>query len=223
MEKIVIANLKMNLNLEEVKNYIEKIKNKKVIICPTAIYATYFIENEIMTGIQNVYTEDKGAFTGEISSLQVKSLGISYVIIGHSERRRIFKEDNELINEKIKTALRNNLKVIFCVGEDLTEDYRKVLKTQITEGLKDVSEEVIIAYEPVWSIGTGKIPINEDITQRTNFIKSLLNYDVKVLYGGSVNNTNIATLEEIKEISGYLIGTASLDVNELINIIEVVQ
>lgn len=223
MEKIVVANHKMNLDLNEIKDFISKTKGKQVIVCPTSIYTSYFIDGGIVTGLQNIYHEDFGAYTGEISPKQAKSLGIDYAIIGHSERRTVFKEDNNIINKKIKKALENGLKVIFCIGEKLNEDYKVVLENQITEGLNNIQEEIIVAYEPVWSIGTGKIPTNEDIIKVTNYIKEFFSYEVKVLYGGSVNTSNINTLNEVKEVSGYLIGGASTNADELIKIIEVVS
>lgn len=224
MEKIIVANHKMNMQKDEIKEYISKLKNIDMIICPTAIYAPYFIENGFETGLQNIYYEDKGAYTGEISPFQASALGVKYVIIGHSERRELFKETNLDINKKIKSALRHHLKVILCIGETENQrnNYKEVLKKQITEGLDGITEEVIIAYEPVWAIGTGKTPTNEDISEVAKYIKSLLNNPL-VLYGGSVNSNNIKTLNEVKEVNGYLIGGASTKIDELLKIREVVR
>ena len=222
-----MANHKMNLTLEEIKHFIKKLKETKLdlIICPTAIYAPYFIENDIRTGLQNIYYEDNGAYTGEISAVQASSLGAEYVIIGHSERRHIFNETAEEINKKIKKALDSHLKVIFCIGETFEEreNYQEILLRQITEGLKNINDEVIIAYEPVWAIGSGQTPTNEEITEIAKYIQSLFSYDVKILYGGSVNINNINTLKAVNEVTGYLIGGASTKIDELIKIGEVVS
>ncbi len=227
MEKIIVANHKMNMTLQDTQEYIKVLKNAsfKPIICPTSIYAKIFIDSGFETALQNVYFENKGAYTGEISPWQAKSLGVKYVIIGHSERREIFKEDNKQINKKIKKALENELKVILCIGETLEQraNYQTVLSKQITEGLKDIEDRIIIAYEPIWAIGTGIIPTNEEITETTKFIKSLFSYDVDVLYGGSVNKNNIEALKEVNVVSGYLIGGASIYAEELIKIGEVVS
>ncbi len=227
MEKIIVANHKMNMDFEEIKKYITKLKtiNNDIIVCPTSVYAPYFIENGFNTGLQNIYFENDGPYTGEISAKQAKSLGIEYVIIGHSERRQLFNETNEIINKKVKSALANKLKVILCVGESTEQrkDYEKVLNKQITNCLKDIKEEVIIAYEPIWAIGTGMTPISEEINEIIKYIKSLFDYDVKVLYGGSVNSKNIKAKNEVNVVSGYLIGGASTQIDELLAIREVVK
>lgn len=223
MGKIIIANHKMNMSLPEIKDYIDKVSKVSfdMVICPTSIYAPYFIEKGIKTGLQNICFEDNGPFTGEISGKQAKDLGAEYVIIGHSERRRIFEETNDVINLKIKKALENDLKVILCIGDNTYEDKKEVLKKQITEGLKDVKGEVIISYEPVYSIGTDIIPSREELTDTIKYIKSLFDYDVKVIYGGSVNLKNALELKDIGGLSGYLVGTASLDATTFIKIGEV--
>ncbi len=224
MAKMMVANHKMNMDLPDILNYIAKLKqiDKEIIICPTAIYAPYFIKAGFTTGLQNIYYQDKGAYTGEISAAQAKSLGAEYVIIGHSERRDIFKETNQDINKKIQKALEHDLKVILCLGEHQDEDYHQVLAQQLQECLAGIDREVIIAYEPVWAIGTGLTPTNEQITQAITYIKSLLDYDVKILYGGSVNSKNIEILNAVNVVSGYLIGGASTKIDELIKISEVV-
>lgn len=220
--KIVVLNHKMNLNYEEIRKYIKALENykDKVIIMPSSIYAGKFIDNNYKTGLQNIYCEDKGMFTGEISPMQAKSLGIKYVLIGHSERRNIFKEDDELINKKVKSALKNNLKVILCIGDNLNENINEALLKQITNDLKYINEDVIIAYEPVYAIGTGQVPSVQDIEKRITYIKSLVN--TKVLYGGSINSNNIKELNKISNLDGYLIGSSSLDIEEVIKILEVV-
>jgi len=224
MEKIIALNHKMNMDYNEIKQYIKLIKDIDInpIIFPTSIYLNEFIENGISTGIQNTYYQNEGPYTGEISPKQAKSLGVEYALVGHFERKKHFGETNEQINKKIKSAIQNNLKVIFCIGEQKDEDYEIVLKRQVEEGLKDITSEVIIAYEPVWSIGSNKTPNKEEIEKIIKYIKSLFNYDVTVLYGGSVDSTIIKQLKEVNEISGFIIGRKSTDINELIKIKEVV-
>lgn len=225
MEKIIALNHKMNMEQSQIDEYINSLKklDLNVIVFPTSIYAQKFINEDIKTGLQNIYHKENGAYTGEISPKQAKSIGISHVIIGHSERRCIFGETNEEINKKVKHAQENNLKVILCVGEKQNEHYKEILKTQIQEGLKDINKEVIIAYEPVWAIGNQVTPSNEEIREILKYIKSLFNYNVKVLYGGSVNSGTIKTLKEVNEVAGYLIGGVSTDIKELEKIKEVLQ
>ena len=225
MEKIIALNHKMNMRYSEIKDYIKVLKKIDLdpIVFPTSIYAKDFIDNKIKTGIQNIYYKNEGPYTGEISGSQARSLGIDYALIGHHERRELFKESNEEINKKIKAALRDNLKVILCVGEKKADDYKKVLKKQIEEGLKDINDEIIIAYEPAWSIGTNEIPCKEEVKNVIKYIKSLVNYDIIVLYGGSVDSTVIKDLKEVNEVSGFLIGGNSTNISELIRIKEVVK
>lgn len=225
MEKIIALNHKMNMEQEQINQYINSLKklDLNVIVFPTAIYAKTFINEGFQTGLQNTYHKENGAYTGEISLKQAKSIGVSHVIIGHSERRCIFGETNEDINKKIKQAQENNIKVILCIGEKQNEYYKEILKKQIEEGLKNITEEVIIAYEPVWAIGNKITPSNREIEEILKYIKSLFKYNVKVLYGGSVNSETIKTLKEVNEVAGYLIGGVSTDIKELEKIKEVLQ
>lgn len=229
--KLLVLNHKMNLNLLELTTYLKEFtfENKNLVVCPSSIYVPYFLKHQYQVGIQNVGYEDKGAFTGEISPLQARTLGISYAIIGHSERREIFKEDNALINKKILKTVSHGINAILCIGEKKhRKNTKKILKTQIKECLKDVFnfEKVVIAYEPIWAIGTGLIPTNDEIENTVEFIKKeinkLYNVDVKVLYGGSVNEENIGLLNQIKSIDGYLVGGASLNIEKVRLMIEVV-
>lgn len=229
--KLLVLNHKMNLNLLEFTTYLKgfTFENKNLVVCPSNIYVPYFLKHQYQVGLQNIFHEDKGAFTGEVSPLQARSLGISYVIVGHSERRLIFKEDNDLINKKILKSISNNLNAILCIGENKhRKNTKKILKKQIKECLKDVFnfEKVIIAYEPVWSIGTGLIPTNDEIENTVAFIKKyvykLYNIDIKVLYGGSVNDENIELLNQIRNIDGYLVGGASLSIEKVRRMVEVV-
>ncbi|MCI9084751.1 MAG: triosephosphate isomerase, partial [Bacilli bacterium] len=225
MEKIIALNHKMNMEHEQINQYINSLKklDLNVVVFPTAIYAKSFINEGFQTGLQNIYHKENGAYTGEISPKQAKSIGVSHVIIGHSERRCIFGETNEDINKKIKQAQENNIKVILCIGEKQNEYYKEILKKQIEEGLKNITEEVIIAYEPVWAIGNKITPSNREIEEILKYIKSLFKYNVKVLYGGSVNSETIKTLKEVNEVAGYLIGGVSTDIKELEKIKRVIE
>ena len=229
--QLIVGNLKMYLDGTEIKNYLDKIKeyeDENIVICPSSIHIPYFLNHKFKVGLQNISDKEKGALTGEISALQGKNLGVSYTIIGHSERRNIFKETNEQINLKIKEALNQKLKVILCVGETLEEKEKNltenIIRKELEECLKDIKEEIIIAYEPIWSIGTGKIPTNQEIEQISKYIKEeiikITNKQTKVLYGGSVNPNNIESLKKITNIDGYLIGGSSSKIDEFIQIIK---
>lgn len=239
MDKIVAFNFKMNFNYNEIRDYISKIKgklnNKNIILCPPTIFLPYFISDEYSLGAQTISEYDNGAHTGETSCSQLKSIGGTYVIIGHSERRATQKEDDLLINAKVKKALENGLKVILCIGET-KEEYdmlrtSKILKREITNNLKDINldllQNVIIAYEPIWSIGTGIVPKNDEIKKTIEFIIdttfNTYRFNPLVLYGGSVNDKNIEELNKIENVSGFLIGGASLDCSKVLKIKEVVE
>lgn len=228
-DKIIIGNMKMNLTLNDINYYLENIKGiryDKLVLCPTNIYIPYFLNHNIKVGIQNVFYKDMGSFTGEVSAYQASSLGINYAIVGHSERRNIFNETNEDINKKLKHILENNLTPILCIGEKKDEDMKVVLEKDINEALKDISniDKIIIAYEPVWAIGTNIIPTNEKIEDTIKFIKDYIkekfNCDILVLYGGSININNIELLNKINNVDGFLIGGASLKVDEFTQIIK---
>lgn len=227
--KIVIANLKSYMTLGETKNYLRMIDNKlihnKVVFCPSNIYIPYFLERGLTVGVQNVNYFN---CTGELTIEQVKSNNINYCIIGHSERKLFLNEKD--INKKIIHSLNNDLNVIICIGE--TEEERSmfktnsVLKRQLINYLRDVKKDVVIAYEPIWAIGSNTIPsisnIEDIVCYIKNISKSMFGLDVKVLYGGSVNSSNIDSLSGIKNLDGFLIGKASTDANEFLKILEVV-
>ena len=224
--KILAANFKMNLTLNEINEYIDKIKdidNKNIVLIPSNIYIPYFLNKKFSVGVQDAYYLDNGAFTGEVSAKQISSLGVNYAIIGHSERRMYFNETNDILNKKILSCESNGLKVIYCIGETKEEresnKTKEVLLKQLDEGLKGASE-VIIAYEPRWAIGTNVTPTNEEIEDIISFIKSKYNY--KVLYGGSTNDKNIASLNTIFNVDGFLVGGASLDYDKFKKMIEIV-
>lgn len=247
-QKIVAGNWKMNNDLQlsirlvsEIKNLIGTKKfNTKIIICPAFIsldtVKTLIKNSEILLGAQNMYYEENGAFTGEVSPSMLKSVGCEYVILGHSERRTIFSESNLLINKKIKAALNNNLNPIFCVGESLSEREQNktfsVIEKQIVEGLAEISENdlqnLIIAYEPVWAIGTGRNATPEQAQEVHEFIRELIAklYSKKysetliIQYGGSVKPENSRSLMSQRDIDGALVGGACLKAESFIQIIE---
>jgi len=233
-----IANWKMfgslnSLNsLHKVVNFFKSFKKKKlvkIIYCPPSTLirpmSKKLKNTNIIVGAQNCHEyENYGAFTGSINSNMLKNVGAKYIIIGHSENRQS-GETNKLINLKIISALKSGLKVIFCIGETLKEKRKKntkqVLNKQISLGLNKVKNKnkVIIAYEPIWSIGSGLIPKSNDLFDTINFIKTKIR-NSKVLYGGSVNPKNINELKSINNIDGFLIGGASQDPKKFIDIIK---
>ena len=179
----------------------------------------------IQIGAQNCHeSQNFGPFTGSINSMMIKNVGAQYVILGHSENRNSGETD-KLINLKIKSAINSKLKVIFCIGETLRDRKKKItnriLKRQIKLGLDKIKNKknIIIAYEPVWSIGTGLVANNRDLSKSVALIKKMIK-NVKVLYGGSVNTKNIKELKFIKNIDGFLIGGASQNAKKFIDIIK---
>jgi triosephosphate isomerase len=192
-------------------------------------------DTNIKLGAQNMFFEERGAYTGEISPIFLKEIGVEYVILGHSERRDIFKETNDIINKKLKTALILNLKPIVCIGEHLEErelgKTKDIIKYQITETFKDLTKEeilkTVIAYEPIWAIGTGKTATPEQAEEIHIFIRELLTekFDkgtadsLRIQYGGSIKPNNAEDLFNKKNIDGGLVGGASLEVDSLVQII----
>lgn len=244
-QKLIVGNWKMNQSLIDIDLFFEQlIKNKDKIDCNFWIAPQYihipkllsfksYLPKLFCVGGQNASHKESGAFTGDISSKALKDIGCDFVIIGHSERRSFFRESDEIINVKIETALKNNLKVIFCVGETLQErdgDHTKdVIKNQIVKGLKGLSSkqlsEIIIAYEPVWAIGTGKNATVKEAEEVHRFIRNELTSSVGlnpdeliVLYGGSVNPENIDALLASPDIDGALVGGASLKINDFLKL-----
>ena len=249
MRKTVIAgNWKMNNDLKESEKLIVELKNLlqnekpncDVIVCPpfTSLSeaAKLLKGTQIKLGAQNMHFEDSGAFTGEVSASMLISVGCEYVILGHSERRNIFGETDEMINKKIKKALSVGLKPIFCVGELLEErengSTNEVVKRQILRGLKgildDEMKKIIIAYEPVWAIGTGKTASPAQAQAVHEFIRDLIEIeysletanDVTIQYGGSVKPENAKELISQKDIDGALVGGACLKADSFLGIIK---
>lgn len=230
--KLIVGNIKMNMQFGEISNYLNYFKNIKsdnVVICPSYIYVPYFLNYDFSVGSQNVCAYEDGGYTGEVSAKQLASIGVKYTIIGHSERRIKLNESDIEINKKIKNSLDSKLKVILCIGETLEENKllkkESVLKKQIRNALFDIKDlsNVIIAYEPVWSIGTNKIPTSNELIYTITYIKQLVSEmykkDIKVIYGGSINEKNIMNLKNVNELDGFLIGSASINPTQFTQII----
>ncbi|MEB3028360.1 triose-phosphate isomerase [Parvimonas micra] len=242
---VIIGNWKMNKDLDEAKKLVKEIISEKLdnnvekVVCVPFVYVTEvnkLLEGyDVGLGVQNMYFENRGAFTGEISPIMLKSCGVSYVILGHSERRTIFNETDEMINKKVKSALQNNLIPILCCGETLEERNlgieKDIVEKQIRNTLDDISvndiEKVIIAYEPIWAIGTGLTASSDDAENMIKFIREIL-YDIygnlseniRIQYGGSVKPNNIKDLMQKENVDGALVGGACLESTsfcELIN------
>ena len=248
MRKPVIAgNWKMNKTIKEAIELVNSLKREvidiqeaELIVCPvyTALsdVSDLLIDSNISLGAQNVYWEASGAFTGEISPVMLKDAGCKYVIIGHSERRKYFNESDKTVNKKIKAAQAADLIPIFCVGETLEEREANktidVVKRQLSGGLegleKDALLNLIIAYEPVWAIGTGKTATPEQAQEVHSFIRSWLVENcleevaesLRILYGGSVKPANIKELMQQGDIDGALVGGASLDSSSFVEIVK---
>lgn len=226
---IIALNNKCNLDKDKFHEYLDQLitinTEHKMILCPTTIHISSLCnikQNTFQIGAQDVSYMGDGAHTGEISAEQLKSYGVNYCIVGHSERRKEQNETSEKINQKIKELLKRNIIPILCIGETLEERQDKkvqeVLEREITTAFKDLStkdvEKIIIAYEPIWSIGTGLIPNNDQIDLTIAPIKRMFPA-TKILYGGSANEENIDVLKKCKEIDGFLLGGLSLKVNNL--------
>lgn len=250
-KNIVAGNWKMNLKYDEglslfseIVNMVkdEVIGNQEVVVCSPFIHLSSIAKlgapvGSVSVGAQNIHQAASGAYTGEISAPQVKSVGADYVLLGHSERRAYFGETDELLAQKTDIALENSLKPIFCIGE--TKDEREsgrffaVIKSQLTKGLfhldADKFESVVLAYEPVWAIGTGLTASPEQAQEVHAFIRETLaaQYgqeaadNTTILYGGSCNPSNAATLFAQPDIDGGLIGGASLKSRDFLDIVKV--
>ena len=231
---IIALNNKSNLDKNAYANYLDKLKNVKtdytLILCPTYLnIGQTEIENAHL-GAENVSTRNDGAYTGEVSASQLKSYGVEYTIVGHSERREYQKETFEDINEKVKRLFENEIVPILCIGESKEQrentDFKAFLEEEITTAIEGLTEEqinkIIIAYEPIWSIGTGIIPTEEQIIEVFDFIKGKLP-NTKVLYGGSANVSNIEMLNKIKQIDGYLLGGLSLKPDDLQKFLDIMK
>ena len=244
MRKLLIAgNWKMNTTLmeavdlvNEMKKPLDRFNNVDKVVCPPfisiAVISEILMDSSIKVGAQNMYFKEKGAFTGEISPAMLIDI-CEYVIIGHSERRQYFNETDETVNKKVRAALEAGLKPIICVGENLDQnksgETEKIVTNQIRMALDDVdySPSIVIAYEPIWAIGTGKAATGVQAGKTIGFIRSTLAglwgnetaASVRILYGGSVTGANITEFMKEPEIDGGLVGGASLKSDEFIEIV----
>lgn len=243
---LIAGNWKMNKNpadgadlAKEIASFVSKDESVEVVVCPTAVAldrVSQVIEGSaVKLGAQNIYPKASGAYTGEISAEMLRAVFGKYVILGHSERREYFKEDDAFVNEKVKFALESNLNPILCIGETLEQreagETMAVVKTQLLGGLKDIPAEempkVVIAYEPVWAIGTGKTATPEMAQEVHAGIRALLaekygenvSSKVRILYGGSMKPGNADELLAQEDIDGGLIGGASLEAKSFCDLI----
>ncbi|MDU1411238.1 MAG: triose-phosphate isomerase [Clostridium sp.] len=233
---IIAGNWKMNNTIEGAVSLVKELKDKvatakcDVVICPTFLSLPAVVKEcegtNIMVGAQNMHFEDKGAYTGEVSPKMLKELGVKFVIIGHSERRQYFNETDETVNKKLRAAFNHKITPILCVGETLEERdlgiTEEVLGSQIKQDLINISEEevknMVVAYEPIWAIGTGKTATAEDANDTIGYIRSVIEKlygkevaeAVRIQYGGSVKPSTIKEQMAMEHIDGGLIGGASL-------------
>jgi triosephosphate isomerase len=244
---IIAGNWKMHKTVQESIDIAIALKRKfytfsqaDIVICPpfTALGRVNdeIIDSAILLGAQDVYWETEGAFTGEISPTMLKDVGCRYVIVGHSERRNIFEETDEDVNKKVRTVLKHAMVPIMCIGERIEERDNgmtfEVLEKQLTRGLKDLTKDevvrIVIAYEPVWAIGTGRTASPQQAQEAHHFIREFIErlYDkgvslkTRIQYGGSVRPDNIAQLMAQEDVDGVLVGGASLDVNSFAEIVQ---
>ena len=251
----VVANWKMHKTPKEAQAFVneffsylkteslEKIKNTEIVFCVPFLDIKTLLDftkicnlNNIFVGAQNCYSEDTGAFTGEISAFMLKSVGASHVILGHSERRTLFLETDDIINKKVLSCLKNHLKVILCIGEDISQKdsdlTKKIIEIQLRKGLsylkgKDM-ENIMIAYEPVWAIGTNRSASIEEVEKISDFIRNIISNSfgkengekTSVLYGGSMNLENAPIFFKSSGIDGVLVGRASLNSKDFLDIVK---
>ena len=251
MRKPIIAgNWKMYKTLSEAKDFVEQLKDKQVdsskvdaVICAPAIFLDQLVQatndSFVAVGAQTMHEEKEGAFTGEVSGHQLQDLGVSYVVIGHSERRQYFNETDESVQQKVKAAFENNLTPIICVGETLEQREQNetvnIVSAQVMAALEGLSEEnveaSVIAYEPIWAIGTGKTATADDANEVCQAIRETIldgfgeevANSVRIQYGGSVKPENIEELLSKEHIDGALVGGASLQVDSFVKLLEAGQ
>ncbi|HHY13862.1 MAG: triose-phosphate isomerase [Clostridium sp.] len=246
MRKPIIAgNWKMNNNIKDTQELLKGIKKAaldesvEVVVCPPYISlyeASKILDStKIGIGAQNMHWEDKGAYTGEISPFMLKEIGCKYIIIGHSERRQYFGETDEMVNLKVKSALDNQMVPIICVGEDMEQREKGqtvvVVSEQVKKGISGLTPKqalsIVIAYEPIWAIGTGMSSKGEDANKVAQFIRDIIkdlfgeriSEKVRILYGGSVNPNNIKEYMSQSDIDGALVGGASLKADDFIELV----
>ena len=244
--KLIVGNWKMNLDMGEASLYLHKlsatIKTKRgveIVLAPSTLalqsLSLQINRRQFKLAAQNFYWRDSGAFTGEVSAAQLRGL-VQYGLVGHSERRHIFGERNKLLRDKVQAAFRNEFVPVLCVGETAGEradnETNDVLHDQLVGGLANITSEeaaqLVVAYEPVWAIGTGKVPTPGDIERAVRAIRSQIKHlfgdatskAVRVLYGGSVTTDNAEAILGVSGVDGLLVGGASLDVHAFAEIIE---
>lgn len=239
----IAANWKMNKTISETREFMLKfvpsvkdLFNVNIVIAPPFTSLTVAAENfkntDILLAAQDVFYEEKGAYTGEISPLMLIDIGCRYVIVGHSERRQYFKEADDIVNKKIRAAKKVGLGIIFCIGETLEKRESKktfdVLQVEIEKGLSGIdANDIIVAYEPIWAIGTGKTATTEQAQEAHNYIRERLKIlygnkadEMHIVYGGSVTPENIDALMACKDVDGALVGGASLKVESFTRIVK---
>ena len=229
---IFIANWKLNGDIQFIKEYYQKLipsNNNCVVVCPPNIFLNQLKTNHstLFSGAQDVSIYNEGAYTGEISAAMLNDNNIKFCIVGHSERRQHFNESNKAVNLKSINLIKNKIIPVVCIGETLEEKEKKITKevllNQINESIPAISnnQNTIIAYEPIWAIGTGLTPTLDDINEVHSYIRNIDKKfnKFKILYGGSVKSSNSADINQIKNVDGCLIGGASLKVNEFNTII----
>ena len=243
---LIVGNWKMNLLASEaadlargVQGFAEKISDVKVVLAPAftslSIVKRVLSDSKVSLACQNFYFQEKGAYTGEVSFEMVKDAGCDYAIVGHSERRQLFGETNEIVNKKIVCAVNNDIRAILCVGE--TEEQRRsdktfeIIETQVCKALSNLAskdlDKVSIAYEPVWAIGTGVNATVSQVEEVHGFIRNIIGEKISgnetssmnILYGGSVTPQNCRDLLQNEEVNGALVGGASLNINSFCDII----
>ena len=249
MRPIIAGNWKMNKTIDESISFINSVKEtasdghrSKIIFCPpfTSLFSISKLLNnsDLLLGAQNVHSQKKGAFTGEISVDMLKSALVQYVIIGHSERRKLFGESNKFIQEKVFSVINSGLIPIFCIGEELDErssgETELILKKQLesvfnSNNIVDI-KKIIIAYEPIWAIGTGDTATTNQVEEAHSFIRLILEnifgnngQNIPIIYGGSVDVDNAKSLINVNSVDGFLIGGASLDSKSFCKIIKIVS
>ena len=230
MQKLIVANYKMNGDVEFYKTVQQTIKNLKVkdtelVLCPPFVYVPNLKINrtKISIGVQDIACEETNKCTGQIGPNMLKEFGVTYAIVGHSERRQI-GESNELVSKKVLTSVSNGITPIICVGEQSKQSSLNVLKTQVQIALSKIkTDKFVIAYEPVWAIGSGEIPTNNQINKAINIIKETtqkMGYNnIKVLYGGSVNENNYKDLLTTAA-DGFLLGGISLKLDKFFALVK---
>ncbi len=242
---VIAANWKMHKTTGETRDFItqfvplvEDVQDVEIVIAPPftslAVAAKFLKGSNVKLAAQNLFWEEKGAFTGEISPIMLRDVECEYVIVGHSERRQYFGETDETVNKRVRAAHQAGLKVILCIGETLEERESgktfDVLKTQLSGGLKEIDapDMLVIAYEPVWAIGTGKTATPEQAQEAHQFIREQLSgiygaqeaQKIRILYGGSVKPENVASLMSQEDVDGGLVGGASLKPDSFAEIVK---